>query len=113
MFDVFSFNNIANYDLKLICRVMCPKSNIFLEKCTEDEKHKTGPDRLLKFFTELANYYMSNPMNALARMKTQDKPVNFVQVLKFLHDPCPQFRNVISSSCYQPQLQRVSHIWAS
>lgn len=37
------------------------------EQSAEDEEHKTVPGRLLKWFTKLRDYFISNPVNALTR----------------------------------------------
>ncbi len=52
-----------------------------LKYCTEDEKQTSGPERLLQWITQLEGYFFANPINTLARMKPQDKPVNFKSLL--------------------------------
>lgn len=54
---------------------MCQTSIVFFKQPSEDDKHQTVPDRLLKWFTELEEYFFANPINTITRMKPQDKPV--------------------------------------
>jgi hypothetical protein len=53
------------------------RHQIFYSTYTEDEEHRTGSDRLLKWFNQLEDSFYTNPLNTFARMKPQDEPVKF------------------------------------